>query len=198
MSLCALPYFNEVVNDEGEAGWTPLLTACSKSNKTDLRVIKLLVENGADVLKAKKTDGLAPIHFAASNNDVHFLDYILTSAVENPSKIVNVTSNEGWTPAMLAGFLNNFDSLNLLMENGADLQIRNKNGLSTFDEVVRNDHSDLFECVWPYAKLIKRDLNKQASFGFLHLAAGQEGSKTLEFLLNKCKETPNQICNKHD
>ena len=32
----------------------------------------------------------------------------------------------------------------------------------------------------------------------MHLAAGQEGSKTLKFLLETGKETPNQICNTID
>ena len=70
-----------------------------------------------------------------------------------------MTNNEGWTPGHFAGFLNNFDSLNLLIENGADLRLKNRNGLSCFDEVVRSDNADLFECVWPYAKNLKRDLN---------------------------------------
>ena len=110
------------------------------------------------MLKGKKNDGLAPVHFAASNNDVHLLDYIITS-VENPKFVSNLTNNEGWSPAHFAGFLNNFDALNLLIENGAELTAKNKNGLSILDEIVRNDHSDLFECVWQYAKLVKRDLN---------------------------------------
>ena len=49
--------------------------------------------------------------------------------------------------------------MNLLIENGAVLGQKSKNGLSTFEEVVRNDHSELFECIWPYAKLVKRDLS---------------------------------------
>lgn len=118
-ALCALPYFAEVINDNSnEAGWTPLLTACAQSNKSDLRLIKLMVDNGATLLKAKKDDGLMSIHFAASNNDVHLLDYILNS-VDNPSSIANLANNEGWTASHFAGFLNNFDSLNLLIENGA-------------------------------------------------------------------------------
>ena len=160
VALCALPFFEQVVNDDSnESGWTPLLTACAQSNKSDLRLIKLLVENGANLMKAKKDDGLVSIHFAASNNDVHLLDYILSQA-DNTKRISNITNNEGWTPAHFAGFLNNFDSLNLLIENGAELNEKNKNGLSCFDEIVRNDHSDLFECVWPYAKNLKRDMNQ--------------------------------------
>ena len=118
-----------------------------------------MVENGADLQKAKRNDGLLPIHFAASNNDVHLLEYILEQA-ENAKTAANMTNEEGWTPGHFAGFLNNFDSLNLLIENGADLRLKNRNGLSCFDEVVRSDNADLFECVWPYAKNLKRDLNE--------------------------------------
>lgn len=174
-----------------------MLTACAKSNKSDLRVIKLLVENGADLSKAKKDDGLLPIHFAASNNDVHLLDYILERS-DNPKATVNLANDDGWTSAHFAGFLSNFDSLNLLIEHGIDLNAKNGNGLSSFDEIIRNDHAELFECVWPYAKKVKRDLSQKATYGFIHLAAGQAGSKTLTLLLEKCKESPNQICNKVD
>jgi len=74
-----------------------------------------MVENGADILKPKRTDGLSSVHFAASNNDVHLLDFILSHADSD----ANVENHEGWTPAHFAGFLNNFDALNLLIENGA-------------------------------------------------------------------------------
>jgi ankyrin repeat protein len=38
----------------------------------------------------------------------------------------------------------------------------------------------------------------QGGFSLLHLAASSNGSKTLKFLLEKCKESPNQICNEAD
>ena len=77
-ALCALPYFSEVVNDNSNAdGWTPILSASASSNATDLRLIKLMVDNGADINKSRKKDGLMTIHFAASNNDVHLVDFIL-------------------------------------------------------------------------------------------------------------------------
>ena len=77
-ALSTLPYFGYVINDNSnEAGWTPLLSACAaQESSSDMRLVKLLVENGADILMAKLDDGLAPIHFAASNNDLHLLDYI--------------------------------------------------------------------------------------------------------------------------
>lgn len=125
-SLSALPFFSEVINNgENEPGWTPLLCACVHSHKQDLRLIKLLVENGANLLKPKK-DGLTSMHFAASNNDIHFLDYILTT-VDNAQNVANIKTVDGWTPAHYAGFLGNFDSLNLLLEHGADLKLKNVN-----------------------------------------------------------------------
>ena len=86
-----------------------------------------MVENGAQLLRPKTDDGLTSIHFAASNNDVHLLDYILNESGENSNSVSNLKSKEGWTPAHFAGFLNCFDSLNLLLEHGADMSMQNSN-----------------------------------------------------------------------
>lgn len=59
---------------------------------------------------------MTALHMAASNNDIHLMDLILKIESEP-----NVKNTEGWTPAHLASFLNNFDALNLLMDNGASL-----------------------------------------------------------------------------
>lgn len=100
-----------------------------------------MVEHGADLLKPKKNDGLTSVHFAASNNDVHLLDFIVSHERFTDA---NVENQEGWTPAHFAGFLNNFDALNLLIENGAELSRRNRNGLSCLDEIIRSDNAELF------------------------------------------------------
>lgn len=39
-----------------------------------MTVVKLLVENGAEILKPK-ADGMTVLHVAASQNDIHMLDY---------------------------------------------------------------------------------------------------------------------------
>lgn len=75
------------------------------------------------------------------------------------------------------------------------MKLKNVNSLSTLDEIVRNDHAELFECVWSQASKIKRDLREKGTFSFVHLAAGNKSGKTLKFLLQDCKESPNQICN---
>lgn len=41
-----------------------------------MTVVKLLVENGAEILKPK-ADGMTVLHVAASQNDIHMLDYAI-------------------------------------------------------------------------------------------------------------------------
>ena len=105
------------------------------------------MEHGADILKTKE-DGISVFHMAASNNDIHMLDYFIQL---ERHETIDITTKEGWTPAHLAGFLNNFDSLNLLLESGANLSARHNGGLKVYEEIIRADNSMLLECVFdPY------------------------------------------------
>lgn len=87
--------------------------------------------------------------------------------------------------------MNHFDSLNLLLENGASLNTLNKNGASAFLHIILNDHVDLLECVFrdAIAYYMKSKSNKQNSINLFHHAAGSRGSKCLKFLLKKFDET---------
>jgi hypothetical protein len=51
--------------------------------------------------------------------------------------------------------------------------IKNDSGMSSIDELVRNDHKDLLSCVYDKVKFIDRDLTLPGGFSILHLAAGQ-------------------------
>lgn len=165
------------------------------TQKCNLEIAEELVSNGASVTKPKK-DGINPFHMAASNNDIHMLDYFIQL---NQHQTLEMQNIEGWTPAHMAGMLNNFDALNLLIENGVDLEKRNRNKLTVYEEIVRSDNADLLECIYPYVKDFqhKRNLKQEGTFGIVHLAASS-GPKCLEFLLEKAKEYPNQICNDKD
>ena len=78
--LCQLPYIQEIIDDDSNKdGWTPLLAACSQSSKTDLRLIELLVANGADFLRSKSSDGMTALHMAATNNDIHLMQYLVSN-----------------------------------------------------------------------------------------------------------------------
>ncbi len=72
--------------------------------------------------------------------------------------------------------------------------------MSCLDEIVRNDNAALLECVYPLYQqtLAKRNLKEAGSFSLLHLAAGNNGSKCLKYLLDCGFEYSNQICNEYD
>jgi ankyrin repeat protein len=134
-------------------------------------VVQLLVLNGADLTKVKKKDGTTCLHIAAGTNDIHLMDFIIKN-LPNKKEFINRKNFEGWIPAHIAAFLNNFDSLNLLLENGADLITKNDSGMTPIDEIIRNDHKDLLSCVYEKIRFVKRDLALPGSFSVMHLAAG--------------------------
>eukprot|EP00347_Sterkiella_histriomuscorum_P009685 403340270 len=189
--MSSLPYFKEIIdNDTNEEGWTPLLWAAQQSDTT---MVKYLVENGASLLKPKK-DGLTVLHVAACQNDIQTLDFAIKT---KQTKSIDIGNEEGWTPAHFASFLGNFDALNLLIENGADLSKKHSKNLTCYDEIVRQDNIDLLGCIYSYSKTMKRDMKTPGSFGMTHIAAGSEGTQCLKYLVEQ-GEFVNQICNEHD
>jgi ankyrin repeat protein len=155
----SLPYFKDIVNDSNNThGWSPLLYSASVSTKSDLQVLKLLIENGAHILKPSENDGMTALHIAAGSNDIHLLDFLLTELGEDAKRHVNLGNNEGWTPMHMACFLNNFDTVNLLLEYGGEMDKANGVSMTSLHELVRSDNKDLLECVWDHAKAFKRDV----------------------------------------
>ena len=137
------------------------------------------------------------MHIAASTNDIHLMDFIFKN-LPNKKELVNRKNSDGWIPAHMAAFLNNFDSLNLLLENGADLLQKNDQGMTPVDEIIRNDHKDLLSCVYDKIRFVKRDLTIPGSFSVMHLAASQNSSECLQYLLDVQGESANEICNLQD
>lgn len=70
------------------------------------------------------------------------LNYLLQ---ENKGHEIDVGNQEGWTPAHFAGFMNNYDCLNLLIENGADLWKKHQHKMNVFEEIVRSNDDMLLE-----------------------------------------------------
>ncbi len=144
--------------------------------------MKILVESGVDVMQVKAIDGFTPLHIAASTNDAILIDFIFHH-VRDRESAVNKENTDGWTSVHMAAHLCNFDSLNLMLENGGNLLRKNQAGLSPLEEMVRNDHCDLLSCVFKKKIHSERDMSDINSFGLLHMAAGQKTSRCLHYLL---------------
>jgi ankyrin repeat protein len=87
-------------------------------------------------------------HYAAIYNDVRILDYAIKL---RQHKTVDLGDVEGFTPAQNASYLVHLDVLNLLLENGADLHLKNQRGQTCFEQIVMNDSSELLDIVWTEA-----------------------------------------------
>jgi ankyrin repeat protein len=86
------------------------------------------------------------------------MDFLLKKLGGDSQRFVNLANEEGWTPLHLACFMNNFDMVNLLKENGANFVLQNSAEMTPLHELVRCDNKDLFECVYEDAKLYKRNV----------------------------------------
>jgi ankyrin repeat protein len=114
------------------------------------------------------------MHFAASYNSLTFMEFLLKN---NNHYSIDITDDEGWTPVINAAVMNHFDALNLLIENGADLTQKNKYGFNSIDYLVRHDHADLLECIYPHYEEYEENNHKTlyhlaGTYSLLHLAAG--------------------------
>lgn len=121
---------------------------------------------------------------AAANNDVRILDLAIS---QKEHVTIDILTEEGWTPAHHAAFIENLDALSLLVENGANLSVRNKNGMCTFDQILSSDNVTLLEILWKetLAWDQNRDTNSETAAGIIHNAAGSSGTDCLEYILKR-------------
>jgi len=62
-----------------------------------------------------------------------------------------ISKNNGWTPAQHAANLNHLNNMNLLLENGANLDIPDSTGRNCYANMIINDHVEMLEAVYPLA-----------------------------------------------
>jgi uncharacterized protein len=103
-----------------------------------LPLVKQLVENNADVNKP----GWTPLHYAASGGHVSIVEFLL----EN-SAYIDAESPNGSTPLMMAAMYGSPESVKVLIQAGADLNIKNQLGLTALDFAVRGNRQNAKELI---------------------------------------------------
>ena len=112
------------VNLANAQGETPLMLAAVKGN---LELVKKLVARDADVNR----EGWAPLHYAASAGLEHSVE--IAAYLLEESAYIDATSPNGSTPLMLAAQYSNEAMVKLLIAEGADVSLRNQQGLTAVD-----------------------------------------------------------------
>ncbi|TNM94593.1 hypothetical protein fugu_017352 [Takifugu bimaculatus] len=109
-----------------------LLQLVNDGNKPEVeRILLLGVENLIHLTEPK--DWIGVLHAATLTNNLEMVSFLLSKGAQ-----INVQDKMGRTPAMMATELGNEAMLNLLIENNADLTLRDKEGQGV-----------LFYCVYP-------------------------------------------------
>ena len=121
----------------GIANMTPLLRAIMKGNYD---VAKLFLENGADP-NDMATSTMAPIHWAVVNNDSKYLLLLLNYGA-NPN--LAEKSKDKWTPLFDAIFWDRIENVKILIDNGANLKLKSKDGKTPLEYAEEKDST---ECI---------------------------------------------------
>ena len=112
---------NVDLEKEDKAGENALMLA---SLNGDVALVKLLIDKGAEVSKK----GWAPMHYAATNGQ----DAVVKVLLDHDAYIDTASPN-GTTPLMMAARGNHATTVNLLLDQGADPQVKNQLGLTALD-----------------------------------------------------------------
>jgi ankyrin repeat protein len=118
--LLANPATN--VNLANKSGENPLMMAAFDG---DLPTVKMLV---LDKKAAVNKQGWAPIHYAATNGHLQIVQFLMAHGAK-----VNALSPSETTPLMMAVGSNNDELIKYLLDNGADLSLRNHEGYTAID-----------------------------------------------------------------
>ena len=114
---------------------SPLMMAALKGH---LELVRKLIARDADVNKP----GWAPLHYAATNGHVKVMELLLEHHA-----FIDAQSPNGTTPLMMAAHYGSPEAVKLLLEAGADTQMRNELGLSAIDFANRGNRKDAAELI---------------------------------------------------
>ena len=145
------------VNAPNNVGDTALMVAADGNGanfgRNQPTVVRTLLKLGADI-EARNARGLTSLMRAApTDTDV------LTALLEAGAS-VNVTSGNGWTALMVAAAYGNVKNIKFLLNKGADLRLRNKDGDDAMALATKAGHKEAALLFTTYAATGKAALAK--------------------------------------
>lgn len=141
------------VNLASRQNETPLMMACIKGH---LDLVKRLIKLGADINR----EGWTPLHYAASADTPQTLEIIKLLLEE--SAYIDAASPNGSTPLMLAAQYSSEAVVKLLLEEGADITLRNQRNMTAADFAKLVDRRYMEELL---GKALQKERRTQPSRG---------------------------------
>ncbi len=119
-------------------------------------IVKLLVENGADV-NARYEDGKFPLLSAARKEHLNIMQYLIDNGAD-----VNAKLDNGYTILFNAVMGNKINVVKLLLKNGADPNIKNKfNDNGPLDHAIGNYQTNIVVSLMEYGAKPKKDYEEK-------------------------------------
>ncbi|MHC4112342.1 MAG: ankyrin repeat domain-containing protein [Planctomycetota bacterium] len=157
------------------SGSTPLHNACMRADK-NTEILELLIAGRAD-LNAKcyteQADGWTPLYFACLHENTKAVELLLAVGAK-----INPISDLGNTPIHYA---TNAEIAELLIDNGANIYYRNKEGCSPLHNAVKGGHSDVAKLLIANRAYVTVKNNQGTSL--LHAAAITKQKEMIELLI---------------
>ena len=111
--------FAKDINEFSPREFTPITDAIRTNN---IEIIKLMIENGANVHKSTSL-GETYLHFAAFLNRIELIEYFISKGID-----VNVKKNGNLTSLHIAAITGYEDIARLLIVKGADINCKSSDG----------------------------------------------------------------------
>ena len=107
-------------------GFTPLMASLH-----DITITELLIEKGADI-EAKDDDGINALVYASTYNNEEMVKFLLEKGADANTvcEIENEHTDIASTPLMNAAYRGNTNIINMLLENGADINYTTDYGMT--------------------------------------------------------------------
>lgn len=148
----------DYINMTDITGWTPLTLAASYA---DLKMVKLLLENGAAkfINKANKY-GQTALYWAVFHKRLEMAKLLLENGAQE--SVNKATTDEGKTPLFYAVFNNNPEMVMLLLANGAKKSINKDNGGASTPlfYAVRNENLKMVKLLLFFGAQVTDEMKK--------------------------------------
>ncbi|KAL3270517.1 hypothetical protein HHI36_021056 [Cryptolaemus montrouzieri] len=164
------------INAIKRSDWTPLMLACTKSDKNYLDIVEYLLEKDA-YLNFKNKDGWTPIHLAARNENSSILQLLLKC----PKADVTVKTRNGRNALHISALHGNVDNVKLLISK-LDPNSIDSSGNTPFHESVLSGNIQVIDYLVENGAEIS--VTNKTGANALHLAAGQNLEHVINLLVN--------------
>ena len=109
------------------------------------KIVKLLLQEGADPDAEDQTDLLTPLYLVAMNNHGGYekTNEIIKLLVEGGADIDSACTYSNITPLIWVARNGNIEGVKYLVEKGSDINIKDEDGQTALDYAEKNRHTDI-------------------------------------------------------